>query len=158
MDGGPGTQAIVRQHVDELLSSSPALQALPDDRRQAIVQATVKVAQFIVGGVEAPAASGTMVSGATHSVDFPEFVRGLIDGVFRAIVDGSIEQMEAYGELVARVADQIPAGDQTPGARDTGPGREAAADAILAGISRIATTEAGKHQPGTHAKFRPSEP
>ena len=137
MDGGPGTQAIVQQHVDELLSGSPALQALPDDRRQAIVQATVKVVQFIVGGVEPPAASGTMMSGATHSVDFPEFVRGLIDGVFRAIVDGSIEQMEAYGDLAASVAAQIHAGDQMPGAREMGPGREAVADAILAGINRI---------------------
>jgi hypothetical protein len=143
MDGGtgpePGTQAIVQQRVDELLSGSPALQALPDDRRQAIVQATVKVAQFIVGGVEAPPASGTMVSGATHPVDFPEFVRGLIDGVFRAVVDSSVEQMQAYGDLVTGVANRIHAGELGPGAA----AREAVADAILAGINRI---------------LRPSEP
>jgi hypothetical protein len=147
----PGTQAIVRQHVDQLLSGSPALQALPEDRRQAIVRATVKVAQFVVGGIEAPPASGTMVSGATHPVDFPEFVRGLIDGVFRAIVDASIQQMQAYGDLVTSVANQIHAGEQAPGARDTGPGRKAVADAILAGINRIAR---GVRE----NSIRPSEP
>src|SRR4051812_4179660 len=37
-------------------------------------------------------------------VDFPAFVNGLINGVFQAIVDTSIEQMRAYAELVANVA------------------------------------------------------
>jgi len=35
------------------------------------------------------------------SVDFPEFVSGLIQGVFQAIVDASLQQMEAYTELLA---------------------------------------------------------
>jgi hypothetical protein len=38
------------------------------------------------------------------SVDFPAFVGGLINNVFRVIVETSIEQMRAYGELVAAVA------------------------------------------------------
>ncbi len=34
-------------------------------------------------------------------VDFPAFVSGLVNGVFRAVVDASIEQMKAYAELLA---------------------------------------------------------
>ncbi len=40
-------------------------------------------------------------------VDFPKFVSGLIKGVFQAIVESSIEQMRAYGELVANVAKTV---------------------------------------------------
>jgi hypothetical protein len=40
-------------------------------------------------------------------VDFPKFVAGLIDGVFNAIVDASIKQMEAYAELLKNVAKSV---------------------------------------------------
>ena len=46
---------------------------------------------------------------AITKVDFPGFVKGLIDGVFKSIVSSSIEQMEAYATLlqnVAKTADQ----------------------------------------------------
>ncbi|WP_323801769.1 hypothetical protein [Parasphingorhabdus sp.] len=39
-----------------------------------------------------------------QKVDFPKFVGGLIENVFQAIVESSIEQMRAYGELIANVA------------------------------------------------------
>ncbi len=39
-----------------------------------------------------------------EGVDFPNFVAGLINGVFRSVVESSIEQMRAYGQLVADVA------------------------------------------------------
>ena len=42
-----------------------------------------------------------------QKVDFPMFVSGLIHGVFEAIVDTSIKQMRAYGELVANVAKTV---------------------------------------------------
>lgn len=41
------------------------------------------------------------------TVDFPQFVSGLIQGVFQAIVDASIQQMEAYGELLAATAKSV---------------------------------------------------
>jgi hypothetical protein len=44
---------------------------------------------------------------AVQAVDFPNFVAGLIDGVFNAIVDASIRQMEAYGELLKNVAKSV---------------------------------------------------
>ncbi|HET6763732.1 MAG TPA: hypothetical protein VFH27_08665, partial [Longimicrobiaceae bacterium] len=46
---------------------------------------------------------GTLV----QTVDFPAFVSGLIHGVFQAIVDASIQQMEAYGELLAATAKSV---------------------------------------------------
>jgi hypothetical protein len=41
------------------------------------------------------------------SVDFPQFVGGLIQNVFQAIVDASIQQMNAYGELLKSVAQTV---------------------------------------------------
>jgi len=55
----------------------------------------------------------------TQKVDFPKFVGGLIRNVFQAIVESSIEQMRAYGELIANVAktvDQFMVDNITPGA------------------------------------------
>ena len=45
----------------------------------------------------------TLVAG----VDFPAFVGSLINGVFHAIVESSIEQMRAYGELLAAAAETV---------------------------------------------------
>jgi hypothetical protein len=51
------------------------------------------------------ASEGARVAGALlQAVNFPQFVSGLITGVFHSIVTSSIEQMEAYGRLVADVA------------------------------------------------------
>jgi hypothetical protein len=54
------------------------------------------------------AREGAAVAGALlQQVNFPEFVSGLISGVFHSIVTSSIEQMEAYGKLVAAVAQTL---------------------------------------------------
>lgn len=42
-----------------------------------------------------------------NKVDFPKFVAGLIDGVFNAIVNASIKQMDAYAELVKNVVKSV---------------------------------------------------
>jgi hypothetical protein len=56
----------------------------------------------------AGAREGVAVAGALmKAVDFPQFVASLIQGVFHAIVTASIEQMEAYGKLVADVAKSL---------------------------------------------------
>src|SRR5262245_13684143 len=53
-------------------------------------------------------ASGTEQFGAlVKKVNFPKFVSGLIQNVFQAIVDSSIQQMRAYGELLANVAKSV---------------------------------------------------
>ncbi|MFI5896821.1 hypothetical protein ACIA5D_42645 [Actinoplanes sp. NPDC051513] len=41
------------------------------------------------------------------AIDFPRFVADLIKGTFNAIVDASIQQMEAFGELIANVAKTV---------------------------------------------------
>lgn len=41
------------------------------------------------------------------AVDFPEFVSGLIEGVFTSIVNSSIRQMEAYGKLLEAVVQSV---------------------------------------------------
>jgi hypothetical protein len=46
-------------------------------------------------------------SDLVKKVDFPSFVGGLIHGVFDAIVNASIRQMEAYAELVKNVAKSV---------------------------------------------------
>ncbi|WP_194745179.1 hypothetical protein [Thermaurantiacus tibetensis] len=51
------------------------------------------------------AREGTEQFGAlVQKVDFPKFVGGLIKNVFEAIVESSMEQMRAFGDLVANVA------------------------------------------------------
>lgn len=40
-------------------------------------------------------------------VDFPAFVSGLVNGVFKAVVDASMEQMRAYGELLSACAKTV---------------------------------------------------
>lgn len=59
---------------------------------------------FVAGGVR----QGVEQFGAlVQKVDFPKFVSGLIQNVFQAIVDSSIQQMRAYGELLANVAKTV---------------------------------------------------
>lgn len=63
----------------------------------------------------APAAAGTGPVGRVgevarttlNAIDFPSFVASLIQGTFQAIVDASIQQMEAYAELLKNVAGTV---------------------------------------------------
>jgi hypothetical protein len=58
-------------------------------------------------GAPAPTATGRVgeVTRATlNAINFPEFVSSLIKGTFQAITDASIQQMEAYAELLKNVA------------------------------------------------------
>ncbi|MFL6335456.1 MAG: hypothetical protein ACJ754_19255, partial [Pyrinomonadaceae bacterium] len=53
---------------------------------------------------------GEVARATLNAIDFPSFVAGLIQGTFQAIVDASIQQMEAYAELlknVSRTVDQF---------------------------------------------------
>src|SRR5262249_5579857 len=42
-----------------------------------------------------------------NAIDFPQFVASLIQGTFKAIVDASIQQMQAYAELLKNVATTV---------------------------------------------------
>src|SRR5207244_2468757 len=73
--------------------------------KQRLAKAPGQVGQdFKAGAVE----QGLQQFGElVKKVDFPKFVGGLIKNVFQAIVESSIEQMRAYGELVANVAKPV---------------------------------------------------
>ncbi len=51
--------------------------------------------------------AGDDLANVIKKVDFPGFVADLIKGVFNAIVDASIQQMEAYATLVANVSKSV---------------------------------------------------
>lgn len=76
-----------------------------EDTKKRLAQAPGQVGQdFKAGAVEQGVEQfGELVK----KVDFPKFVGGLIKNVFQAIVESSIEQMRAYGELVANVAKTV---------------------------------------------------
>ncbi|WP_321807531.1 hypothetical protein [Burkholderia sp. BCC1993] len=85
---------------------APAAAALADDpvtatKRQLAQDPGFAGKDFQAGAVKQGVEQfGQMV----QKVDFPKFVGGLIKNVFQAIVESSIEQMRAYGELIANVA------------------------------------------------------
>ena len=76
-----------------------------ESTKQRLAKAPGQVGQdFKAGAVE----QGVQQFGElVKKVDFPKFVGGLIKNVFQAIVESSIEQMRAYGELVANVAKTV---------------------------------------------------
>ncbi len=90
------------------IGGAPA-QALAGAVDQAKNKASEKVGTFAGSDFEA----GSVKQGATNfknfvgSVDFPKFVGDLIQNVFQAIVDASIQQMEAYAELLKAVAQTV---------------------------------------------------
>jgi hypothetical protein len=52
---------------------------------------------------------GAVARSTLNAIDFPSFVASLIQGTFQAIVDASIQQMEAYAELLKNAATTIDA-------------------------------------------------
>jgi hypothetical protein len=103
------TLSVVRPAVRGLLESSRAFSRLPPAEQKALTRRTVKVAAFMatphrVRGVDLGRCERDDASWwRLQDVDFPAFVAELVKGVFNAIVDSSIEQMHAYGDLVKNV-------------------------------------------------------
>ncbi len=56
------------------------------------------------GGAVAAQSGGEALTDIIGKADFPGFVGGLIDGVFNAVVQASIDQMDAYATLLQNVA------------------------------------------------------
>jgi hypothetical protein len=76
-----------------------------EDTRRNLSQSPGFAGKDFVAGA---AAAGTQqFTNLVKSVDFPNFVGGLINNVFKVIVETTIEQMRAYGELVANVAKSV---------------------------------------------------
>jgi len=105
------------RQVRTLLALSPSYRQLPPERQSQIAGDMAKIAGYLVEPEGTPAhrlpgaiavvAGGGGLEDTVKAVDFPEFVGALISGVFQALVESSIDQMEAYGELLSNVADTV---------------------------------------------------
>jgi hypothetical protein len=82
----------VRRAVRDLLDRAPAYRKLADDERRKLVDGLVDV-----GGTLA-------LEDADRATDLPGFVAGLVEGTFAAVVDASVQQLQAYAELVHAVS------------------------------------------------------
>ena len=95
--------------IDPEAAQAPLARAQEDDaveatRRSLATSPGLVGEKFKAGAVR----EGVEQFGAlVQKVDFPKFVGGLIQNVFQAIVESSIEQMRAYGELIANVAKTV---------------------------------------------------
>lgn len=94
-----------------MADAPPALRFLPN---QSTPEATYAERQAAVDAIgdepfKAEAArEGAQVAGELlREVKFPQFVSGLIQGVFQSIVTSSIEQMEQYSSMIASVAQSL---------------------------------------------------
>jgi hypothetical protein len=153
-------QAATDRAVRQLLASSPSFNALPAGHQRALASDMVKVARFIVAGAHGDTipTRATLSTEFSSEVDFPAFVSALIHGVFQAVVAGSIQQMEAYSDLLKdaiRTIDQFAADGDTDDHRSaTGAARrlrlnrqQLLATMVLMGINRIAAHTASGPRP-----------
>ena len=96
--------------VGTLPAQSPLARAQADEDP---VEATKRALSTSPGMVGKDFKAGAVREGVDQfgalvkKVDFPKFVGGLIKNVFQAIVESSIEQMRAYGELIANVSKTV---------------------------------------------------
>ena len=90
----------------EQLHQVPVLRrrSAPSSDRAPVVRSAADQSAFGTRAVDRVAAVTEDTLGA---IDFPNFVADLIRGTFDAIVTSSIQQMEAYGELLANVAKTV---------------------------------------------------
>ncbi len=129
----PEGLAAARDAVRALLQRSQAFNAMPEAKRRDLAHHLVQIGSYLaepdgvrlqrqspqvraLAGDSAPqpqqfgqatkAGVDNLVS-LVQGVNFPAFVSGLIQGVFHSIVDSSIQQMEAYGKLVADVSKSL---------------------------------------------------
>jgi hypothetical protein len=103
----PGQGILAKEQPAEPQDLAKALAGAGVD--QAKNKASEKIGTFAGSDFQA----GSVQQGAENfkkyigSVDFPAFVGGLIQNVFQAIVNASIQQMNAYGELLKSVAQTV---------------------------------------------------
>jgi hypothetical protein len=93
---------------NKLPSAATLADANPNQTHENYQQNLQQVNKVGSGFKAQAAREGAEVAGLLlQKVNFPTFVASLIEGVFHAIVHSSIEQMEAYGKLVASVAQTL---------------------------------------------------
>ncbi len=109
------TVALVKRQVRALLASNPAYGHLSPQRQEQMATDLVRIGSYLAQpeGISANRLAGaitavpTSVEDLLNDVNFPDFVAGLIQGTFHAIVEASIQQMEAYADLVKDVSKTV---------------------------------------------------
>ncbi len=109
------SQAVSPQGQAQALMPSPMRAPLSQAQEEKVnaVDATKQSLSKSPGAVGKDFKAGAVREGVDQfgalvkKVDFPKFVGGLIKNVFQAIVESSIEQMRAYGELIANVSKTV---------------------------------------------------
>jgi hypothetical protein len=96
------------------LAPPPSAHALADDitKTQSGVKPVQNTGSEMDKGIQnwnagAANAGSKAMKDQMDAVNFPKFVAGLINGVFNAIVDATIKQMKAYGDMLAAVAKSV---------------------------------------------------
>jgi len=90
---------LVTRKVKEMLARNSAFAQLAKQTQSQIARDMTSIAAYLTE-IPGKAAGGRL----GQQVDFPEFIAGLLTGVFQAIVTYSIDQMKAYAELLARIS------------------------------------------------------
>src|SRR4051794_37482946 len=148
----------VREHVREILSASPAFRALPAKRQAHLAGDMVRAADAAAHAI----AKSSRPSSTVQPVDFPSFVSELIQGTFKAIVDATVEQMEAYTQLLESVAKSVDefmhdltCDDEKTRRRLAHDRQQTLSTMVLMGINRIVVTE-GRITAGVTYDFKRS--
>jgi hypothetical protein len=89
--------------IADQLGRGRAFRRLTDAEQKTVVDPLSRIVDYWLDAADQQAPFDEVVD----AVDFPAFVADLIAGVFDAIVDASVRQMEAYGDLVDSVAKTV---------------------------------------------------
>jgi hypothetical protein len=168
--------AVVLERVTPVLMASQRLRAVSVERQERLIQDLVHAADAAARAIAArqhedlgqagatsdPPREGTSAAAAlARSVDFPTFVTDLIRGTFESIVNASIRQMEAFGELLRNIAkpvdefmrdnevggdgaddrDHLAADDDSSRRRLAADRQQQLATMVLMGINRLVVTK-----------------
>ena len=135
----PGSIEGVRTSTASIIAQSlGAFASVDDARRGQIGDAMVRIVTAVMTSEperDAPSATDVVLD----AVDFPDFVAGLLQGVFGAVVDASVQQMEAYADLLAEVAKTVD--EFTEDHVSEGEARDLLTRALLAGVAASAACE-----------------
>ena len=100
--------ALIHEEIDSDQQVQQVQRAQQTEQTQAQPNATPPLAMAQSAGSEFSGVSAARVAGTTqailNAVSFPRFVTELINGVFKAMIDSSIQQMNAFVELLNNVA------------------------------------------------------
>ncbi len=143
--------AEVSRQVEALLARAHAASQLPPATRARLTRDAIRIGTTMVKVRLGPALAACLIS----QVNFPQFVAGLIEGVFDVIVDASVRQMEAYTVFVKSVADSVDRFAADARRRRERDWPATVAEALLAGTTRIGVSD-GRVKPCVHLGRRPT--